>query len=244
MASALRTAVSRGATVVSISLGTCGTGLGSSVATAAFAALKQRGVTVFVSSGDTGDRPGPAKYCGKKRGVAYPGSDPSVVSVGGTTLRLNRDSTIAREDAWQLSGGGKVASLLRPTWQVSPNIPQGKHRWAPDVAFVADPHTGLSVYFKDHWRQVGGTSMGAPGWAAAWALTREHARQTGQSAPGAASQLLYALGNSDSYGRVFRDITLGSNGRYRAKPGWDAVTGWGTPNVASLSTTLQTASLR
>ena len=88
MASALRTAASRGVSVVSISLGACGPDLGSATASSAFAELRQRGVTVFVSSGDSGDRPGPEKDCGKKIGVAYPSGDPSVVSVGGTSLQL------------------------------------------------------------------------------------------------------------------------------------------------------------
>jgi kumamolisin len=53
--------------------------------------------------------------------------------------------------------------------------------------------------------------------------------------------VLYRLGNSASYGQVFHDIVTGGNKHYRAGPGWDPITGWGTPDVAALATTLQTA---
>jgi len=38
--------------------------------------------------------------------------------------------------------------------------------------------------------------------------------------------------------RVFHDVTTGSNGAYQAGPGWDAVTGWGSPNADALVTAL------
>ena len=47
--------------------------------------------------------------------------------------------------------------------------------------------------------------------------------------------LIYSLaGNATSYAADFHDITSGSNGAYSAKAGWDACTGWGTPNGANL----------
>jgi kumamolisin len=33
----------------------------------------------------------------------------------------------------------------------------------------------------------------------------------------------------DQLRRVWRDVTAGSNGYYKAGRGWDACTGWGTP---------------
>ena len=32
----------------------------------------------------------------------------------------------------------------------------------------------------------------------------------------------------------FQDVTSGNNGAYTAKSGWDACTGWGSPNGATL----------
>ena len=38
----------------------------------------------------------------------------------------------------------------------------------------------------------------------------------------------------------FNDITDGDNGAYAAKKGWDACTGWGSPNGAALIAALDT----
>jgi kumamolisin len=234
MATALRTAAANGADIISISLGACGPSQGFNATSSAFSSLTQRGVSIFVASGDSGDHPGSIRDCGDRIGVAYPSSDPSVVSVGGTSLSLNADSTIEGEVGWSLSGGGLVKKFVRPAWQVAPQLPGDKHRWAPDVSFLGDPDTGVNAYYKNSWRQAGGTSLGAPGWAAAWALVRENAQQAGQQV-GAAPALLYRIANSSAYTHAFHDVTFGSNGRYSAGPGWDAVTGWGTPDVAGLA---------
>ena len=46
---------------------------------------------------------------------------------------------------------------------------------------------------------------------------------------------IYSIARSSSYHRAFHDITTGTttNG-YPAAPGWDPVTGWGTPNAQVL----------
>jgi kumamolisin len=51
----------------------------------------------------------------------------------------------------------------------------------------------------------------------------------------AAPPLVYKIGNSSAYSKAFHDVTSGGNGVYQAKVGWDAVTGWGTPDVAQLA---------
>jgi kumamolisin len=207
----------------------------------AFSNAMAAGVSVFVSSGDDGARPGPVGQCGRAYNVAYPAGDPSVVSVGGTSLNLNDDGTIADETGWRYSGGGsyltKYLPLLRPAWQVAASLPQDKYRWAPDVAFDADPETGVSVAENGRWSQEGGTSLGAPAWAAIWALLRQDAQNNGKSL-GVAPRVVYRIGNSAQYSSAFHDIVSGSNGKFSAGPGWDAVTGWGTPDVANLATAL------
>lgn len=245
---ALHQAAANGANTVSVSLGACKAGRATTQVQAAFAALAQQGVSIFVASGDSGAYNGSKKQCGSsyKIGVAYPSGDPSVVSVGGTTLHLNADSSIAHETAWSLSGGGKIKILSRPFWQVAPSLPMDNSRWAPDVAFLGNQNTGVSVYgptgrSRNHrWLQIGGTSLGAPAWAGIWSLIRQ---STGQAniTLGAADPLLYGIGNSAAYAQAFHDIISGSNGHYRAAPGWDAVTGWGTPDVANLVTAVQAA---
>ncbi len=82
---------------------------------------------------------------------------------------------------------------------------------------------------------VGGTSAGSPQWAGIIAL----ADQAAGHRLGAINKSLYHIGKSDAYSSAFNDITSGANTFagaivYEAKPGWDAVTGLGTPNVANL----------
>jgi kumamolisin len=241
LASAVRMAAAHGAKITSISLGTCEAGAGTRVVAKAFSAAMKAGMSVFVSSGDDGAHPGPVSQCGRGYRVAYPAGDPSVVAVGGTSLQLNDDNSIADERGWRLSGGGnyltKYAPLLRPAWQVAPNIPKDKYRWAPDVAFVGDPETGVSVAANGHWTQSGGTSLGAPAWAAIWSLLRQDAQTFGRTLD-AAPRVIYRIGNSTQYSTAFHDIVSGSNGKYVASAGWDAVTGWGTPDVSSMAAAL------
>lgn len=243
MAQALRSATSAGATSISISLGACGPSNGASATKAAFAAVERLGVTAFVSSGDTGAYPGPRKQCGSKIRVGYPTGDPSVVSVGGTSLDLNDDATILAETAWRLSGGGRITKFVRPSWEVASTMPKDRYRWAPDVAFLGDQNTGVSVYGNGSWHQAAGTSLGAPAWAALWVLVRQSVQQAGGTV-GAAPPILYRIGNSGGYAQAFHDITSGGNGHYRAGVGWDAVTGWGTPNAAGLAGAIQAIRLQ
>jgi len=195
------------------------------------------------ASGGSGDQPGPSSDCGRNVCVGYPGSDPSVVAVGGTSLELNPDSTVASEVAWSLSGGGLVSKFMRPVWQVAPGLPSGTSRGVPDVAFVADPATGVALYYNGRWRQGGGTSLGAPSWAAAWSLIRESVQHAGKATQ-AAPPLLYSIANSPSYQTVFHPITSGSNGQYSARPepGWNPVTGLGSADVAKLAAEVQARS--
>jgi kumamolisin len=234
MSSAVNQATAAGIKIISISLGSCGTGTGVSSVKAAMKAAMKRGVSVFVSSGDTGDRPGTVRDCGNTIGVAYPARDPSVVSVGGTSLHLTSLGLIANEMAWRKSGGGRAPGIARPAWQKAPSLPKDAVRWAPDVSFLGDPATGVSIYYNGRYHQAGGTSLGAPCWAAVWALVRENAENNGFTIP-VAPKALYRVGNSDFYTSAFHDITTGSNGRYTAGVGWDPVTGWGTPDVTQLA---------
>lgn len=234
LAKAVKQAAANGATSISMSFGACNASSGYKTTESALAAVEKKGVSVFVSSGDTGAYPGPTHQCGQRIGVGYPASDPSVVSVGGTSLQLNEDDTIGDEIAWRLSGGGKGSPLLRPVWQVITQLANAKYRWAPDVAFVADPRTGVAIYERGEWQVAGGTSLGAPAWAAIWALVRQDAQQSGKTL-GAAPPIVYRIANSPAYSQAFHDITEGDNSYYQASVGWDPLTGWGTPDVAQFA---------
>ncbi len=158
------------------------------------------------------------------------------------------------------SGGGAGPSEIFPIpdYQTNIGVP-GEFRFAPDISWNADPRTGVSVYnsFGDGgasgWSTVGGTSAGAPQFAALVALANQlraknHKKPIGHDL----NPLIYRLGNGgpDAY---FNDITLHGVGvldmdetpcpnnqqdppswLYLAGGGWDQATGFGTPNAQSL----------
>jgi subtilase family serine protease len=58
---------------------------------------------------------------------------------------------------------------------------------------------------------------------------------------GFANPAIYRIARSPSYHKAFHDITTGNNltlgpvnDKYHAGPGWDPVTGWGSPDVQVL----------
>ncbi|HTB79391.1 MAG TPA: chitobiase/beta-hexosaminidase C-terminal domain-containing protein [Opitutaceae bacterium] len=168
------------------------------------------GVAFFASAGDDG------------AGAESPASSPFVVGVGGTTLHLDSSSNISSETVWSGSGGGLSAYEPIPSYQAG--WLSGSKRGIPDVAYDADPNTGVPIYQTGAgWAQFGGTSMSAPQWAALFALANSLRAQSIGSAPGA----LYSLANAN-YSGYFRDITSGSNG-HAAGPRYDLATGLGTP---------------
>ncbi|MBV8637505.1 MAG: S8/S53 family peptidase [Candidatus Eremiobacteraeota bacterium] len=179
-----------------------------------FAALAAEGITVFVSSGDSGaegcQRPAylPAidQAC-----VSYPATDPSVTSVGGVNAPLDRFGNLTNQiTGWGLeadrghggSGGGISAyfpQTLTP-WQV--NIPgvQGSNRNQPDVSLLGDPATGMAALLYANLggplvESVGGTSVAAPEMAAMWALVLQACKQSASCATAQGAHP-YRLGNA------------------------------------------------
>jgi kumamolisin len=97
----------------------------------------------------------------------------------------------------------------------------------PDVAGDADPETGYQVLVDGQPAVFGGTSAVAPLWAA---LLARCAEALGH-APGYLNPILY---QQLAAAGVTRDIVEGDNGAYQAAPGWDACTGWGSPEGSRL----------
>jgi subtilase family serine protease len=181
-------------------------------------------VLCVFSSGDSGNPGG------------YPAYNPYVIAVGGTTLTLTNDGTRLSETAWSGSGGGLSQYEDRPSYQNGVN--SYSNRGMPDVSYDADPNTGFLVYdsVRYHgysgWFQVGGTSAGAPQWAAIIAAADHNLGASGPLSPVnfAASYVLYGSSvTSNLY-----DITMGSNGNCGycdAVVGYDFVTGLGSPRT-------------
>ncbi|CEG59428.1 S53 family peptidase [Legionella micdadei] len=231
---AIQVAVDNGATVVSMSWG------GSEFAqqTTLDDVFNNPKVTFFASSGDNG------------AGTMYPASSPYVVGVGGTTLRIDNHGNYHGETAWSGSGGGVSSVESWPAGQSSLPIPQSNNmRGVPDVAYNADPETGFAVYNSvpsDEgvgWQVVGGTSAGAPQWAAIAAVANS---ALGTNLGGKFSNLLYTIANpsTGSYIYNFNDVSSGENGDCEyfcaAQDGYDYVTGLGSPELGTLITDLGT----
>jgi hypothetical protein len=187
-----------------------------------------QGVTFFAASGDSGS-PG-----------YYPAYSPNVVAVGGTTLNLNPDNTYDSEIAWSGSGGGTSAFESAPSYQLP--VQSTGMRTMPDVAFDADPNTGVAIYdtYDDTdgtggWFQIGGTSLAAPAWAGLTAIADQgRVTQGGGTLDGPSQALPYLYSISSLYPTDFHDITVGGNGGFKAGPGYDEVTGLGSPVTNSL----------
>ncbi|HSX05679.1 MAG TPA: S53 family peptidase [Candidatus Saccharimonadales bacterium] len=173
------------------------------------------GASFFASSGDSGT------------GVSWPAVSPNVVGVGGTTLNLAADKSLVSESAWSGSGGGVSSYETRPSYQTAYGLTKTK-RSVPDVSYDADPASGVAVYDttpyqgQTGWYQVGGTSAGAPQWAAIRAL-----------GTGVTNTKLYQDATLVNSAAFFRDITSGTNGLCgavcTAAAGYDTVTGLGSP---------------
>lgn len=186
-------------------------------------------VTFVASSGDDGGS------------ALWPSVSPNVISVGGSSLTLNSDNSYNSETAWSGSGGSISLYESKPSYQSSLTV-GGITRTAPDVAYVADPYTGVAVYdtYKnDGWIQVGGTSAGAPQWAGLIAIANQGRAGIGKSTLDGRAQALPALYGMS--GASYHDITSGANA-YPATTGYDLVTGLGTPVANRLIPALRSAS--
>jgi subtilase family serine protease len=155
-----------------------------------------------------------------------------------------------REVGWIDSGGGYSILFPRPAFQntlppgstfvgssVGAPGPNSNMRGVPDIAFQASARTGPLVYDggEGGWFIVGGTSCSAPQWAGLIAI----ADQIAGHDIGYINPALYQLAAGPNYSSYFFDVTIGNNQTtsipgYSNSAGWDAVTGLGTPNAATL----------
>lgn len=166
------------------------------------------GVVFTVATGDSGT------------GAEYPATSKYVTAVGGTSLSRAGNARGWTESAWNSGGSGCSAYDTKASWQTQST--GCSRRAESDVSAVADPNTGVAVYYGG-WAVYGGTSAAAPIVAAVYALA---------GTPGAND-----LPASYPYahpGSLF-DVTSGSNGSCgtvicNAGTGWDGATGLGSPN--------------
>lgn len=207
LATAVNTAVSLGANVVSNSYGGSETGATNS-------AYDHPGHVIVASAGDSGT--GPSQPC----------SYASVVCIGGTNLQRASNARGWAETAWTSSGSGCSTKVSKPSWQTDTGCTM---RSESDVSAVADPNTGVAVYDstayhgQTGWMVFGGTSVASPLIGGVYALAGNASAQT------------YGSNIWNGKGAGLNDVTSGSNGSCsvsyicNAGPGYDGPTGWGTP---------------
>ncbi|MCM2535350.1 S53 family peptidase [Neobacillus pocheonensis] len=182
--------------------------------------FQKSGTVYLAASGDIGGK------------VTYPSASPFVVSVGGTTLLLRQNGSRIAETGWNGSGGGPSLFVPKPNYQIG--FVSGGKRGTPDVSFVGDLATGVSVFSSTPipdgstgWVVAGGTSVGTPCWAGIIAL----ADQIRNVPLTDGHQELYNLAKGSQYARNYNDITVGCAGNFCCTPGYDFVTGLGTPRA-------------
>ncbi|KAL7810326.1 peptidase S8/S53 domain-containing protein [Trichoderma aethiopicum] len=213
-----------------------------------FGQLGARGVSIVVASGDQG----PGVSCQANDGSArpkfmpsFPATCPYVTSVGSTR-------GIGPEVAANFSSGGFSDYFARPAWQdraVGAYFGRQGEEWRgyfdpagrgfPDVAAQ-----GVNFRFRAHGNEslMTGTSVSAPVFAALVALLNDHRSKSGLPSMGFLNPWIYSIGS-----HAFTDITESKsegcrgtsiehlpspkipNAGFSAVPGWDPVTGWGTP---------------
>jgi kumamolisin len=211
------------------------------------------GISVCIAAGDDGSSDAVGDGYAH---VDFPSSSPYVLSVCGTTIpsRGGRQPDIAskkgdgpRSEHGGSTGGGVSAVLLRPTWQngirVSSVNPHGiVGRCIPDLAANADwSASPYLLVIGSKSRPNGGTSAAGP--LVASLLTPINAARPAGDRVGYVTPMLYpaARANGGTVGAVgCTDVISGNNttdriGGYSAGPGYDAVSGWGTPNGVALA---------
>ena len=221
-----------------------------------FTEAAAQGQAIFAASGDSGayDCYDPtATSPDYTPAVDSPSSDPFVTSVGGTRLTLNSNSTYGSETAWgtagpptpQGSGGGNSSVYAEPSWQAASHRPENASsmRQVPDVALDGDPQTGYSVYTvrngRPQWTVVGGTSAGAPAWAAFAVIYDQYACAGNRAGLGNANPQLYGVAGGTPY--PYNDVTAGNSGTaglWNSGAGWDYATGLGTLRAGDVASAL------
>jgi subtilase family serine protease len=187
-------------------------------------------MTYVASAGDSG------------AGVSWPSVSKRVLAIGGTSLK-SYTSTARNEVTWSSTGGGISQYVAVPTYQTSSVLGMSSqtYRNVADVAFNADPNTGQYTAVispgssSPTWYSMGGTSLAAPQWAGVIAVTNAVRAQNSQGPLGLVQNFIYKVATTTSsfFTAIVNDITIGNDGGYSARTGYDQPTGLGTPNASS-----------
>jgi len=228
------------APIMSVSFGACEAQMGAAE-NAFYSSLWQQaaaqGISVFVSSGDSGAAGCSASdsTTGSGLGVNGLASTPYNVAVGGTEfsegagsywnsangagetsaksyipeVAWNESSSSGSDPGLWASGGGVSAIYAKPSWQVAPGVPSDGMRDVPDVALTSSSHDAYMIISQGQLEAVAGTSAASPSFAGIMALiVQKYGRQ------GNPNLSLYPLAKAQYGGSgaaAFHDITAGNN---------------------------------
>ncbi|MHB8351305.1 MAG: protease pro-enzyme activation domain-containing protein [Thermoplasmata archaeon] len=205
-----------------------------------FARGSAQGITFIAASGDNGGDSNPKGGCNGQVQPEFPAASPLVLAVGGTAPVLSLSITgaitgLASEPAWINSGGGFSTDYAAPSWQTTgestPSIAPGGHRGIPDVA---GPAAFNFLFFNGQPAAGNGTSFAAPTWGG---IIAEMDAVRGGTPFGSITPHLYSIANgqlAQTEAIGLASITAGSNCIASAAPGWDPITGWGSPRAGNL----------
>ncbi|KAF3830026.1 hypothetical protein GH733_001451 [Mirounga leonina] len=211
-----------------------------------------RGLTLLFASGDSGA--GCWSVSGRHQfRPSFPASSPYVTTVGGTSFQ--NPFRVTNEIVDYISGGGFSNVFPQPSYQEeavaqflssSPHLPPSSYfnasgRAYPDVAALSDGYWVVSNSVPIPW--VSGTSASTPVFGGVLSLINEHRILNGHPPLGFLNPRLY-----QQRGAGLFDVTHGCHESclneevqgqgFCSGPGWDPVTGWGTPNFPALLKTL------
>ena len=210
-----------------------------------FMTMNAQGQGFFSASGDDGAEPS---------GQTQPDDDPYITLVGGTVLATSGPAggSWLYENTWNVfpgegSTGGISTVYSIPSWQMPINMSlnggSASFRNSPDVSAIAD--NVFIVADNGAGEITGGTSCGAPMWAAFSAMANQQALANSKPVIGFINPTIYALLAGPGYSACFDDVVVGNNtngigGSFPAVPGYDLATGLGSMTGSSLINALAT----
>lgn len=214
----------------------------------AFMKAGLRGISILFASGDQGvcGRSGCGLFTHARFHPDFPAASPYITAVGGTDFAGN---TIGEETAWSASGGGFSDNFDIPEYQATAvaaykastdaDLPPQKlwnntGRGYPDVAALGGQKAPYCVATNGFFSGVAGTSASSPVVAGVFARLNGLRAAAGKPPMGFLNPFIYQNPSG------FQDVTSGVNGGgrvygFKAIKGWDAATGFGTPDFESLS---------
>jgi len=225
----------------------------------AFMKAGVRGLSVLFASGDQGvcGRSGCGEDGEARFNPDFPGGSPYVTVVGGTDFY---GSGVGEEQTWASGGGGFSDTFDIPPYQqeavaaykarTDANFPPQKlwnntGRGYPDIAALAGEKNRycVNVDWQGGFLGVAGTSAACPVVAGIFARLNGLRLAAGKPALGFLNPFIYQNPSA------FFDVQHGSNpdaGKYgfTAVEGWDAATGFGTPNYEALAAAVMDSSVQ